>query len=82
MVDDLNVVSMLEAGRFSLQIDRCDVDDMVVSAVEITEPNFADSGITVNTVHLAKPAFVDADRERILQVMINLLNNSAKYADK
>ena len=82
MVDDLNVVSMLEAGRFSLQIDRCDVDDMVVSAVEITEPNFADSGITVNTVHLAKPAFVDADRERILQVMINLLNNAAKYADK
>ena len=55
---------------------------MVVSAVEITEPNFADSGITVNTVHLAKPAFVDADRERILQVMINLLNNAAKYADK
>jgi signal transduction histidine kinase/GAF domain-containing protein len=82
MVDDLNVVSMLEAGRFSLLIDRCDVDDMVVSAVEITEPNFADRGITVNTVHLAKPAFVDADRERILQVMINLLTNAAKYADK
>ncbi len=82
MVDDLNVVSMLEAGRFSLQIDTCDVDDMVVSAVEITEPNFAERGITVNTVHSGKPAFVDADRERILQVMINLLNNAAKYADK
>ena len=82
MVDDLNVVSMLEAGRFSLQIDRWDIDDVVVSAVEISEPNFAERGIVVKTNHSDKPAFVDADRERILQVMINLLNNAAKYADK
>lgn len=82
MVDDLNVVSMLEAGRFSLQTETFDIDELVLAAVEISEPNFAERGITVRTEHPDRPAFVDADRERVLQVMVNLLNNAAKYADE
>lgn len=81
MVDDLNVVSMLEAGRFSLQSEAFDMDDLIVSAIEIAEPNFAERGITVRTEQPSKPAIVDADKERILQVLVNLLINAAKYAD-
>lgn len=81
MVDDLNVVSMLEAGRFSLQIETFDMEELVVSAIEISEPNFTKRKIKVRTVHSDLPALVDADRERMLQVMVNLLNNAAKYAD-
>ncbi|MEE8045276.1 MAG: ATP-binding protein, partial [Dehalococcoidia bacterium] len=82
MVDDLNVVSMLEAGRFSLQIETFDIDELVLSAVDISEPNFSKRDMTVRTVHPEKPAIIDADRERMLQVMVNLLNNAAKYADE
>ena len=81
MVDDLNVVSMLEAGRFSLQRESFDMDDLVVSAIEIAEPNFAERGISVRTELPKEHAIVDADRERILQVLVNLLINAAKYAD-
>jgi two-component system sensor histidine kinase VicK len=81
MVDDLNVVSLLEAGRFSLQIEGFDIDDLVISAIEISEPAFSDRGMTVRTVHSDKRPIVDADRERMLQVMVNLLTNAAKYAD-
>lgn len=82
MVDDLNVVSMLEAGRFSLQIESFDMDELVISAIEITDPNFAERGMTVRTIHPESITIVDADRERMLQVMVNLLNNAAKYADE
>ncbi len=81
MVDDLNVVSMLEAGRFSLQSEAFDMDDLIVSAIEIAEPNFAERGITVRIEQPSTPAIVDADKERILQVLVNLLINAAKYAD-
>ncbi|MBT4125143.1 MAG: GAF domain-containing protein [Chloroflexi bacterium] len=81
MVDDLNVVSMLEAGRFSLQSESFDMEELVVSAIEIAEPNFAERGIAVRTVQPDTSATVDADKERILQVLVNLLINSAKYAD-
>jgi signal transduction histidine kinase len=82
MVDDLNVVSLLEAGRFSLQIESFDMEELVLSAIEISEPNFLDRNMTVRTVHPDKPTIVDADRERMLQVLVNLLNNAAKYAAK
>lgn len=81
MVDDLNVVSLLEAGRFNLHIERFDVDDLVISAIEISEPNFADRGMSVRMVQPGVEVGVNADRERTLQVMVNLLNNAAKYAE-
>jgi signal transduction histidine kinase len=82
MVDDLNVVSLLEAGRFSLQIESFDIAELVISAIEISEPNFAERGMSVRVVNSDKTAIVDADRERMLQVLVNLLNNAAKYANE
>jgi signal transduction histidine kinase len=82
MVDDLNDVSLLEAGRFSLQIESLDVVELVASAIEISEPIFSERGMTVRIDRPVGPVIVDVDRERMFQVMLNLLNNSAKYAEK
>jgi signal transduction histidine kinase len=82
MVDDLNVVSLLEAGRFSLQIESFDMQELIVSAIEISEPGFTDRNMTVRTINPDGSAIVDADRERMLQVLVNLLNNAAKYAEE
>ncbi|MDA1279984.1 MAG: ATP-binding protein [Chloroflexi bacterium] len=81
MVDDLNVVSLIEAGRFNLQSASLDMDEVVVSAVDISEPTFAEREIRIRIVHADEPVFVNADRERMLQVVANLLNNAAKYAE-
>ncbi|MDP6666786.1 MAG: GAF domain-containing protein, partial [Dehalococcoidia bacterium] len=80
MVDDLNVVSLLEAGGFNLHTEIFDIDDLVVSAIEMSGPALADRGISAQMVHPDVPTMVDADRERTLQVLLNLLNNAAKYA--
>jgi signal transduction histidine kinase/GAF domain-containing protein len=82
MVDDLNVVSLLEAGRFSLQIESFDMQELIVSAIEISEPGFTDRNMTVRTINTDDAAIVDADRGRMLQVMVNLLSNAAKYAEE
>jgi signal transduction histidine kinase len=81
MVDDLNVVSLLEAGRFDLHTETFDLDDVVASALEISGPAFADRGMTAQLVHPKVAGTVNADRERTLQVMVNLLNNAAKYGE-
>lgn len=81
MVDDLNVVSMLEAGRFTLQTETFDMNDLVASAVEISNPSFVDRNMTIQVIGSGASASVDSDRERMLQVMVNLLNNAAKYAE-
>ena len=82
MVDDLNDVSLLEAGRFSLQFESLDIVELVASAIEISEPIFAERGMKVSANHPADPVIIDVDRERMFQVMLNLLNNAAKYGEE
>ena len=82
MVDDLNDVSLLEAGRFSLQIESLDIVELVASAIEISAPIFAERGMKVRTDRPDCSVIVDVDRERMFQVMLNLLNNAAKYAEE
>lgn len=81
MVDDLNVVSLLEAGRFDLHTERFDLGDLIISAIEIAGPAFAERGMSARFERPGEVVSVNADRERTLQVMVNLLNNAAKYAE-
>jgi len=81
LVDDLNVVSLLEAGRFDLSTEKFDLEGLVISAIEISEPAFADRGGTARLEQPGGPVGVKADRERTLQVVVNLLNNAAKYSE-
>ena len=81
MVDDLSVVSLLEAGRFDLHTERFDLDDLVKSAIEISEPAMAERGVSARMEEPGVAVGIDADRERTLQVLVNLLNNAAKYAE-
>jgi len=80
--DDLNDVSLLEAGRFSLQIESLDIVELVASAIEMSAPIFAERGMKVRTDRPDCSVIVDVDRERMFQVMLNLLNNAAKYAEE
>ena len=82
MVDDLNDVSLLEAGRFSLQIESLDIVELSASAIEISKPNFAEHNMKVRADRPINPVIVDVDRERMFQVMLNLLTNATKYAEK
>jgi signal transduction histidine kinase len=82
MVDDLNDVSLLEAGRFSLQIESLDIVELVASAIEMSTPIFTEHKMKVRADRPVKPVIVDVDRERMFQVMLNLLTNAAKYAEK
>jgi len=54
----------------------------VASEIEISEPIFAERDMTVRLDHPVSPVIVDVDRERMFQVMLNLLNNAAKYSEK
>lgn len=75
LVRDWLDVSRLEAG--TLQLDKSDfrLDELIDTAVRIAATN---AHVTV----LAPPITVRADRERILQILINLLVNALRYCDR
>lgn len=81
LVDDLMEVSRITTGRVQLRNDRVVVSGIVERAVESAQP-LMDQRRHELTVSLPpEPIWLNADADRLEQVVVNLLTNAAKYTD-
>ena len=79
LLDDLLDVGRITRGRISLHIERVDLRDAVLAAVEACRDHVAQMRHEL-TVSLPDEAiWLDADPVRLAQIVSNLLNNAARY---
>lgn len=80
IVQDLDMITKLEVGDLSLNIDTFDIVEVVEGVFDLLEMKSAKKKITLTFDMLyPKPIMVKADKERIRQVLTNLVVNSIKY---
>lgn len=80
IVQDLDMITKLEVGDLSLNIDTFDIVEVVDGVFDLLEMKSAKKKITLTFDMLyPKPIMVKADKERIRQVLTNLVVNSIKY---
>jgi len=78
LIFDLLDVSKIQSGQLELNISEFDIDiliDETIAAYQVVSPNheIVRTGIRIDQV-------VSGDRQRIEQVLVNLLSNSTKYS--
>lgn len=82
IVKDLDLITKLEAGDFNLEKQDFDVVELIQSVFDLLEMKAAKRNISLTfDMHYKNPVFVFADKERIQQVLTNLLVNSIKYGN-
>jgi PAS domain S-box-containing protein len=82
LVDDLLDVARIARGKVKLQREAVDLTTIVARAVETSRP-LIDARKHDLTVSLPpKLMWLEADPARLAQVLINLLNNAAKYTEE
>ncbi|MCB4807022.1 sensor histidine kinase [Tamlana sp. 62-3] len=80
IVKDLDMITKLEVGYLSLNTETFDIIELAKSVFEMLEMKAAKKKITLTfDLDYAKPILVKADKERIQQVLVNLVVNSIKY---
>jgi PAS domain S-box-containing protein len=79
LVDDLLDVSRITSGRLTLQRERLDMAVVFDRAVESTRPLIEARRQTLEVRLPQHSIWVDGDLIRLTQVVLNLLNNAAKY---
>ena len=79
LVTDLLDLSKMTSGSFSLHLQRLDLSALVAASVEGFAPDAAERGL-----HLVAQPFgplpIDGDRDRLAQVVGNLVQNALKFA--
>ena len=79
LIDDLLDISRVSQGKIQLRRERVRVEDIVNAAVESSQPVIDAAGHSLAVTLPPQPLWLDADLTRLSQVVINLLNNAAKY---
>ena len=80
LLDDLLDVSRLTLKLLRLQTQPLDLHDVIADAVEQSRPLLESARQTLALRLPSEPVLVQGDRERLAQVLSNLLNNAARYS--
>jgi PAS domain S-box-containing protein len=80
MIDEILDISRIEAGRLSLSMESVVVGDAVREAIDIASRQAEQAGITLALVPgECADDRVWADRQRTIQILLNLVTNAIKY---
>ncbi len=83
IVKDLDMISKLEAGGLVLEKESVNIVELVNNVFDLLEMKAAKKNISLIFDKNYKSAvFVNADKERIQQVLTNLIDNSIKYGKR
>lgn len=78
LTDDLHVLTLAEAGQLPLHRQRVALGDVVESAVMAMRARAAEAGVSLETTP-TPVAVVEADPERLAQVLRNLIANALQH---
>ena len=79
LVGDLLDVSSIEAGRFPLHPEQQDVAELILESLDVFRPIASAKRVALATEPAAEGLQAWCDRERILQVLANLVGNAIKF---
>jgi len=83
IVEDLEEISKLESGELRLNTLRFDAGELIRDVIDFLEMKARKHHtVVVYENKTERPVYVMADKKRIRQVLINLIENAIKYGDK
>ncbi len=82
IVKDLDMINRYESGQIDLKYSIFDINLLVQEIFDLLEMEAEKHAMTMQLQTTQPQLFVFADKQRISQVLINLISNSIKYANR
>jgi signal transduction histidine kinase len=80
LIQDLLDVARMEGGRLPVSVETFSLADVVEEAVRIHEARGKEKSVELTTRLPEEEVTLSADRDRILQVLSNLLDNALRFS--
>ena len=80
LINEVLDISRIEAGRLSLSLEPVQLNKIIPEMIDVVRPQTVDRQLMIKLVESpANQFFVKSDRQRLKQVLLNILNNAIKY---
>jgi signal transduction histidine kinase len=79
LINDVLNLARIETGRLEYAITEVVVQDVVAELAPMVEPQLAAKSLTYRLRLPAEPVIVHADREKLAQILLNLVSNACKF---
>ncbi len=79
LINDVLNFAKVEAGRLEYRVDRVALDGVLKDCEAMMLPQIHARRISYTYEECGKPVYVSADRDRVQQVILNLLGNATKF---
>jgi len=81
LINDVLDISKIEAGKMDWHIEALDIAEVIDSAANAMRGMAENAGLNLNTQVRTELPFIQGDRDRLMQVLTNLLNNAVKFTE-
>ncbi|MFC6268858.1 sensor histidine kinase [Frigoriflavimonas asaccharolytica] len=82
IVKDLDMINQYEAGEINLNISNFDINLLIKEIKEMLEFEAEQRNTIVKLQTTQTQTFVEADKQKIAQVLINLISNAIYYSNR
>jgi PAS domain S-box-containing protein len=79
LINDVLDIARIESGEMSVSLEPVPLARLVDETIQLMQPLAADAGVTLVTMDGLTALSVHADRQRLRQILLNLISNAIKY---
>jgi two-component system phosphate regulon sensor histidine kinase PhoR len=81
LVDDLMTISKIELGVITVEKSRVDMQEIAEHVLTLLRDKAAEKNLTIKAQVLPEPTTIEADRDRLIQILTNLVDNAIKFTE-
>ena len=82
LIDDLMTISKIELGVIKVEKSSVDLQEVADHVLTLLRNKAAEKNLTIQAQILPTPRTVAADRDRLIQILTNLVDNAIKFTEK
>lgn len=81
LINQVLDLEKFESGKLRVTVEPIRVDELILDSIEAIEQLAKEKGITIKKVIYKNIPKINGDRDRLMQVLVNLLSNSIKFVE-
>ena len=82
LINDILDLAKIEAGKMPVHLERLALNDLLHDIAAQMEPMIRRKGLEFNVELPDEPVYMDTDRTKVRQIVLNLMSNAVKFTQQ